>query len=155
MTFVTFEKMGYGYFWLSINCAKAIKLEKGPIQNKTSLSYTVLFIMLIMISNLRFSSMYVYYSIDREGFIERLCENKDKPELKCDGKCMLAKMLQAQTDEDEQPMPMIGWEQNLVFCLDLPEYRLQNASALHNAFFHYFNNYTYHFSDSLNKPPIV
>ena len=84
--------------------------------------------MLILMSNLRFSSMYVYYSLDREGFIEQLCENKDKPELNCDGKCMLAKMLQAQTDEDEQPMPMIGWEDVLVFFIDLPSYTMPNSN---------------------------
>ncbi|RIV44062.1 hypothetical protein [Flagellimonas pelagia] len=99
--------------------------------------------------------MYVYYSIDREGFIERLCENKDKPELKCDGKCMLAKMLQAQTDEDERPMPIIGWEQVLVFFVKLPDFRLQNAIDTDNVYHHYTNNYSYRFSDVLNKPPIV
>ncbi|WP_431162366.1 hypothetical protein [Flagellimonas beolgyonensis] len=108
-----------------------------------------------MISNLRFSSMYVYYSIDREGFIERLCENKDRPELKCDGKCMLAKMLQAQTDEDEQPMPVIGWEQQLVFYLELPDFQLQELNHQNGNTFPYREHYSFTFIYSLNKPPIV
>lgn len=99
--------------------------------------------------------MYVYYSIDREGFIERLCENKDKPELKCDGKCMLAKMLQAQTDEDEQPMPVIGWEQQLVFYLELPDFQLQELNHQNSNMFQYREHYSFTFIYSLNKPPIV
>ena len=61
--------------------------------------------------------MYVYYSLDREGFIEQLCENKDKPELNCNGKCMLMQMLRAQAEDDE-PMPVIGWEDVLVFFME-------------------------------------
>lgn len=99
--------------------------------------------------------MYVYYSVDREGFIERLCENKDKPELKCDGKCMLAKMLQTQTDEDEQPMPVIGWEQQLVFCLELPHFELHELNNQNNNHFQYGEHYSYDFTLILNKPPIV
>lgn len=99
--------------------------------------------------------MYVYYSIDREGFIERLCENKDKPELKCDGKCMLAQMLRAQSDEDEQPMPIIGWEQVLIFLVKLPDFKLQDIPDTDNVYHYYSNNYSYRFSDVLNKPPIV
>lgn len=108
-----------------------------------------------MISNLRFSAMYVYYSIDREDFIERLCENKDKPELKCDGKCMLAKMLQAQTDEDEQPMPVIGWEQQLVYCLEIQDFLLPKGNDHDSSMFPYWEHYSYTFIYSLNKPPIV
>lgn len=115
----------------------------------------MLFIALVLMGNLRFSSMYVYYSLDRDGFIERLCENKDKPELKCDGKCMLAQMLTAQNDDKELPMPMIGWEQLLVFLVEPPAYTLQNVDGLKPRFFQYTNNYSYNFLHTLYKPPIV
>jgi hypothetical protein len=105
-------------------------------------------------SNLRFSSMYLYYSIDRDGFIEQLCENKDKPELNCDGKCMLAQMLQAQTD-DEQPMPIIGWEQVLVFLVEPLNFGLQNTAEVEKTYFHYNNNYSFSYSNTAYKPPMV
>ncbi len=116
--------------------------------------FSLLFIVLIMISNLRFSSMYVYYSLDREGFIEQLCENKDKPELNCDGKCMLAQMLRVQA-EDEEPMPVIGWEEVLVFFMDLPSYNVPNNIEESNSTFYYSDFYSYHFSDTLIKPPMI
>ncbi|WP_129653640.1 hypothetical protein [Flagellimonas olearia] len=117
--------------------------------------FACLFALLILMSNLRFSSMYVYYSLDREDFIERLCENKDKPELNCDGKCMLAKMLQAQTNEDEQPMPVIGWEQVLVFFMDFPAYDVQLGNTEKRSAFFYSNSYSYCFSEMPIKPPMV
>ena len=98
-------------------------MDKSSYSITRQVSFSVLFIVLIMISNLRFSSMYVYYSLDREGFIEQLCENKDKPELNCNGKCMLMQMLNAQAEDDE-PMPVIGWEEVLVFFIDMPAYNL-------------------------------
>ncbi|WP_421810249.1 hypothetical protein [Flagellimonas sp.] len=116
--------------------------------------FVCLFVFLILIGNLRFSSMYVYYSLDREDFIERLCENKDRPALNCNGKCMLAKMLQAQTD-DEQPMPVIGWEQVLVYFMDLPTYDIQIDSTEKRSTFFYSNPYSYCFSEMLIKPPMV
>lgn len=118
------------------------------------LGFSWLFIALILISNLRFSSMYLYYSLDREGFIEQLCENKDKPELNCDGKCMLMQMLRAQA-EDEEPMPVIGWEEVLVFLVDLPNYSTSNDDEGHKNIFYYTTSYAYRFSDTLIKPPMV
>lgn len=117
--------------------------------------FSLLFIALVMVGNLRFSSMYVYYSLNTEGFIEQLCENKNRPELNCDGKCMLAKMLQAQTDGDERPMPIIGWEQLTVFLVKLPSYNLQIELGIDPTSFQYSNNYSYHFTLKPNKPPMV
>ncbi|MDC6365399.1 MULTISPECIES: hypothetical protein [Flavobacteriaceae] len=99
--------------------------------------------------------MYIYYSVDREGFVERLCENKDRPELKCDGKCMLAQMLNAQSDDTELPMPIIGWEQLLVFYMAPLGYFMQEAKEEKNIYFHYTNNYSFNFISSSYKPPLV
>ncbi|RDY59557.1 hypothetical protein DX873_09280 [Flagellimonas nanhaiensis] len=106
-------------------------------------------------SNLRFSSMYVYYSIDQEGFIERLCENRDRPELNCDGKCMLSQMLTAQSDENELPMPAIGWEQILVFYMDAPKYSFSDSKEAQQVYYQYTNNYSFNYISSSYKPPIV
>ena len=98
--------------------------------------------------------MYVYYSLDREGFIEQLCENKDKPELNCNGKCMLMQMLRAQAEDDE-PMPVIGWEEVLVFFMDLPDYNLPNDTGATTNTFYYKDSYSYSFSSTLIKPPMI
>lgn len=44
----------------------------------------------------------VDYVANYEYIIEVLCENKDKPELKCNGKCYLGKQLAKESQESEE-----------------------------------------------------
>jgi len=44
--------------------------------------------------------LYVIYEYDTKLFIELFCENKAKPQLNCDGKCRLAKMLKERQEEN-------------------------------------------------------
>lgn len=44
----------------------------------------------------------VDYQANKEYIMEFLCINRDKPELKCEGKCQLTKKLKAQHDTDKQ-----------------------------------------------------
>ncbi|WP_420603832.1 hypothetical protein [Flagellimonas sp.] len=120
-----------------------------------SVVFSALFVALVMVSNLRFSSMYLYYSIDREGFIEALCENTDRPELKCEGKCMLSQMLVSQDNEKELPMPLMGWEQVLFFLKEPSSYTVLDVKQTPKAYFHYTNNYSFNFSCITYKPPTV
>ncbi len=76
----------------------------------------LLFTLIVMAHNLRVPATYLYYYTATEDFIERLCENKDRPELNCDGQCYLAKMLQ-QSGDDANPLPkeQLSWPDNLVY----------------------------------------
>ncbi|NDK55762.1 hypothetical protein [Pontibacter fetidus] len=42
------------------------------------------------------------YQANKAYIMEFLCINRDKPELKCEGKCHLTKKLKAQHDSDKQ-----------------------------------------------------
>jgi hypothetical protein len=42
------------------------------------------------------------YELRKEFIIKNYCVNKNKPELHCDGKCFLAKKIQAQSEKEEQ-----------------------------------------------------
>ncbi|WOI22451.1 MULTISPECIES: hypothetical protein [Nonlabens] len=55
---------------------------------------------------------YAYYEMNIDMIIEQYCENTDRPELNCDGKCYLAKTLklqqaQSRTDSKEQAISML------------------------------------------------
>ncbi|WP_439555625.1 hypothetical protein [Dyadobacter sp.] len=43
-----------------------------------------------------------YYQINKEYITRVLCENRDKPQLHCDGHCFLAKKLKAQEAKKDQ-----------------------------------------------------
>ena len=42
------------------------------------------------------------YSINQQFIAEKLCENRDKPKLQCNGKCQLAKKLAAEEDQNNK-----------------------------------------------------
>lgn len=94
---------------------------KGKIRSTKRGSYRAfLFALLILGTGLRTPAFYLYYALAQEDFIERLCENKDRPELKCNGKCALSKMLAEQQGEERTPLPDIPWSQ-LVFIFSYEE----------------------------------
>jgi hypothetical protein len=47
-------------------------------------------------------SLIAYYNINIEYIIQELCENKDKPQLNCKGKCYLKKKLNEANKSEEQ-----------------------------------------------------
>lgn len=73
------------------------KVKLGAIISSCLLSGILLF------NTLQVSLTYAYYEIDPIGFIEQLCENKEKPELKCNGKCQLKKVVENSADNDKLP----------------------------------------------------
>ena len=42
------------------------------------------------------------FELDRESIAERLCINRDRPELDCHGTCQLSRMLREQQDRDDR-----------------------------------------------------
>ncbi len=62
-----------------------------------------------------------YYLANKEYIAKVLCINRDKPELKCDGKCQLKEQLEKQ-DRQEQKLP--------VSLKELPETALFLTSSL-------------------------
>ena len=63
------------------------------------------------------SLTYAYYNIDTVGFIEKLCENKDKPELQCNGKCHLKKVVENNTNNDKQPIKAVNLKDITLFVV--------------------------------------
>jgi len=43
-----------------------------------------------------------YYHANKDYIARVLCENRDRPELHCDGHCFLAKRLKAQQEKQDQ-----------------------------------------------------
>jgi hypothetical protein len=43
-----------------------------------------------------------YFQMNKEYIARVLCENRDNPQLHCDGKCYLAKRLKAQQDKQDK-----------------------------------------------------
>ncbi len=46
--------------------------------------------------------LFLDYELRKDFIIQNYCVNKDRPELQCDGKCYLAKRLEASQQDDER-----------------------------------------------------
>ena len=63
-----------------------------------------------------------YYVAFKESYVAKFCVNKNKPLLKCDGKCELAKLLQqAPSQEDQIPTLSFTGEQLYWQIVDVPK----------------------------------
>lgn len=63
-------------------------------------SYVILFVALTMLVKPLWPV--VEYIANYDYIANVLCENKDKPELKCDGKCYLSQMLAKESKQSEE-----------------------------------------------------
>lgn len=67
-------------------------------------SFTAIFLLFALTSS-QLSQLFIYagFELNRNYIANTLCENRDKPELHCDGKCFLIKKLkQAEEKEKKQ-----------------------------------------------------
>jgi len=115
----------------------------------------VVFGIITLASSLKIAGTMGYYIAFTEDFVERLCENKDKPELNCDGKCELAKMLQ-QSQDNEVPIDLGFLKSETVLFLTT----FFNVELLTPTFgpfvrLQYANSYCFLFSDRTTRPPQV
>lgn len=97
-----------------------------------------------------------YYVVFTDNFIENYCENTDKPELECDGKCFLSDVL----DKKETDTPKnanIFLESELIFTTIVYETDLildPFISKQQHSYF-YTSLYKFHYLKSSFKPPAV
>lgn len=104
--------------------------------------------------SLRMPIAYAFYFADTQGFIERLCENKDKPEMHCDGKCYLSKVLkQTSKEEPDQPAPLPEWKETLLYFSPFAAYNSDQFTGEEPATFHYCNSYSHSAAPDVFHPP--
>ena len=68
---------------------------------------SAIFIILYFVALLKPVSPYLEYAINKDFIANVLCINKDKPALKCNGKCHLKKELKKASDTNENKMGLI------------------------------------------------
>ncbi|SFZ92315.1 hypothetical protein SAMN05428642_102652 [Flaviramulus basaltis] len=110
---------------------------------------------LILFNSLRVSLNYAYYEIDTKGFIEKLCENKDKPELQCNGKCHLKKVTESSSKESKEPNRLIDFKEILLYTEKPFEYNFKKIYYQNKIPSEYLNLYTYIGLENCFHPPQV
>ncbi len=98
---------------------------------------------------------YAYYELDPIGFIEKLCENKDKPELECKGKCHLKKVAEDSSENQQTPTKYTSLKELTLFVIDKLEFNFAKINKKGNKNFDYNNLYTFSSIPQIDRPPQV
>lgn len=109
----------------------------------------------ILFSSLRVSITYAHLYLDPVGFIEKLCENQDKPELQCNGKCHLKKIVVESTNNDKTPVTKIDIKELLLFVSKRPMYSFEILCERGSQINYYCDLYTFDAYKDLDPPPQV
>lgn len=108
---------------------------------------------IIVFNSSRISLTYAYYYLDTSGFIERLCVNKDKPEMHCNGNCHLKKVVENNKTDDKIPLKISDFREITLIIVDKVSYKFINAFLMKPEFKYYNNLYTYSKASILDHPP--
>ncbi len=108
----------------------------------------------MLISLMKNSMMYALYGVDKEVFVQMFCVNKARPELNCDGKCELSKMLDAKDREKaaqvflqlQLDIPFLSTPPHFVFRTLLPAETKKIPTIYHNL-------YAFDYIKQGTKPP--
>lgn len=110
----------------------------------------------MLLSIMKNPVVYTIYKYDTSLFITMFCENKDRPQMKCEGKCYLAKMQQEQNENDAANR-LKQLQTEIVYCNFLtPVYIAGNEGCVieKTKKTAYYNTlYSYLFTSHLVKPP--
>lgn len=116
--------------------------------------FSVIILSILLLSNsIRVSIVYGWYSLDVESFIAQLCENKDKPQLQCNGKCYLSKMIARDSSQEEQRIPLLEWKPLVFFQPKIVENNQYVIVLLERTSFYYLIAYTKNYFYPIFHPP--
>lgn len=112
------------------------------------------FILISLGSSFKTATVIGYYALFTDDFVERFCENKERPELKCDGKCALSQMLSKEADNEKTPINLDFLKnETILFIGTLTTFKFvqQTIKESHNLWYSIF--YDFHFLARIIHPP--
>ena len=104
---------------------------------------------------MRNSLMLSFYLVDTEDFVELFCENKEMPELECNGKCELSKLAKQDDQKPERTSLIDNLQNELVYYIT--PFSIDFFTLKKEVFsdFDYQNHYIYLYSQPITHPPIL
>lgn len=121
----------------------------------SSFVLSIVLSILILLSSLRVTVTYAYYELDPIGFIEKLCENKDKPELNCNGKCQLKKVAESSTENQQTPTKYTSLKEINFLVINNIKVDFIKIIKVKTKKFKYNNLYAFYCINQIDRPPQI
>ena len=118
------------------------------------LLYWLTFTVTVLLLNVN-AVFYAYYQWNKAEITELFCINKNKPRLKCDGKCHLQTTLQTVEDQTNSKGDVIHYVTFLVFVHDFTEKQVLNWMEANPSFETLWQiGFPLHQLQHIFKPPV-
>lgn len=117
----------------------------------------ILIIIGVLLQSLSTVVILAQYMANKDYIAKNLCENRDKPQMHCDGKCCLKKKL-AKEAKQNAPTPRNQKNQQIVtlfFSENKLNFQLHSFFAAAKTYFSYNELATANFHHSVFHPPTV
>lgn len=115
------------------------------------------FLLVILLGIVKNSLLYTVYNFNSKLFTEVLCENKEKPELHCEGKCYISKMKMEENNKKSSHHSFKQVPLEISFFNPLPQinFQISTTSFIPKAKYSIYLNPLYAFTYIFNlvKPP--
>lgn len=126
------------------------------VEMKYLLSYIIISVFILQSVGNTFFYLEYQYSIEA---YKSVCENKDKPELKCQGKCQMKKQTEKfgfweNENQKNQKTPALKTVKNFDIFNDMHEFICCSfLDVKNNSKFHFTNTYQSNTNSHLHPPP--
>lgn len=95
--------------------------------------------------------VWINYELNKSEIIQKFCENKDKPEMKCEGTCHMKKMMLDEADEPgEEPLTELP---EIQLFIENSVVEFNKTQEIQSPNFHYNNLYSHGVLDEIDIPP--
>lgn len=99
----------------------------------------------------------IEYQTNKEYIASVLCENRNKPEMACDGKCYLNKKVEESQKQDSHnhSLPQIDFSKYPVSLLDYYNFPIEILDSYCKSEFYEISTHPKNYSKGLFRPPTV
>lgn len=98
----------------------------------------------------------VWFFANQKILAKKHCVNKARPQLKCDGKCFLAKKIREAEQKEEKQAPFqVKWVETAPCTLEYLNYKLDPVSRTTITGYDVADHYSFHFLHSIFHPPLL
>lgn len=117
----------------------------------------VFFMMIFAGQSLYTAGFTAWFHINRAYIAKKHCINKNRPQLKCDGKCFLAqKIKEAEKKQEQEQSPGLKeWVEIAPCAVSFIDYIISFESNSSANSFYYKNNYSFITEEDIFHPPLL
>lgn len=122
--------------------------------------YITFFLSLILLKPISQLSWEIWYQVNQDYVAEELCENQDKPELECNGKCYLMKQLEKAenntSSKDDKDKTVNPFSLKIELLQNSEEVKIKVIPVFASekkVLFSYIDHYRKEFSSKIFHPP--